>query len=64
MKSFPGARCLGTLLVLLEFGCQYESIELVHCYLATGFLVLVPHVSTLRPWSLMEKIFLSPNYFC
>ena len=30
-----------TVLVLLEFGGRYESFELVHCYHAAGFRVLV-----------------------
>ena len=42
---FPGPRCLATFLVLLEFGSRHESFDLVHCYHAAGFPVLVPHMS-------------------
>ena len=43
--SFPGPRCLSTVLVLLEFGSRFEDFELVHCYHAPGFPVLVPHMT-------------------
>ena len=37
MRSFPGPRCLATVLALLEIGGRYETFELVHCCHAEGF---------------------------